>query len=317
MAVAAMLALVGVLALGGAVSPALDLLNHVTPLFFLAALLTLACRVWYARHLRAVSRWVLLTVGLAGGLASGLVLWPSMTAPPAERPGGTRITVMSMNLWEDNVAPEKTIRMLRDSGADVLLLQEVKGPARKVVEGLRADYPYSDDCLSTNRWCALAVLSRKPLRRTGYHQAPWRNGDNLSYVWAEVDAGTSRPFVVIDTKFVHPDVSGVQDAQVARLGEIVKRWDARRLLVAGDLNLTPWSFALRRVDRAVGLRRLSRSTATWPDRMPGSLKGLRAPFPFLPIDHIYAGDAWRPVRVVRAERSGSDHYGLLAVLSLD
>jgi endonuclease/exonuclease/phosphatase (EEP) superfamily protein YafD len=36
----------------------------------------------------------------------------------------------------------------------------------------------------------------------------------------------------------------------------------------------------------------------------------------LPIDHIYAGRAWRTVRLVRGPRVGSEHYPLVIDLAL-
>jgi endonuclease/exonuclease/phosphatase (EEP) superfamily protein YafD len=42
----------------------------------------------------------------------------------------------------------------------------------------------------------------------------------------------------------------------------------------------------------------------------------RSPIPILPIDHLYAGPAWRTVNVERGPHLGSDHYPLVATLML-
>ena len=39
------------------------------------------------------------------------------------------------------------------------------------------------------------------------------------------------------------------------------------------------------------------------------------PFPFLPIDHVYAGRDWRTVRVQRGPRLDSDHYPVIVRLA--
>ena len=44
---------------------------------------------------------------------------------------------------------------------------------------------------------------------------------------------------------------------------------------------------------------------------------IRAPFPVLAIDHVYAGAAWRTVSVRRGPRLGSDHYPVVVVLARD
>ncbi|HQR90495.1 MAG TPA: endonuclease, partial [Caulobacter sp.] len=42
-----------------------------------------------------------------------------------------------------------------------------------------------------------------------------------------------------------------------------------------------------------------------------------APAPFLPIDHVYAGGAWKTVSVVRGPALGSDHRPIVVKLRRD
>jgi endonuclease/exonuclease/phosphatase (EEP) superfamily protein YafD len=85
-------------------------------------------------------------------------------------------------------------------------------------------------------------------------------------------------------------------------------FEARRLILTGDFNSAPWSFTLRRFDRRVGLRRRTRALATWPTRR------FAMPFPFLAIDHVYAGSDWKTVSVRRGPRLGSDHFPVVVIL---
>src|SRR3546814_10032473 len=60
------------------------------------------------------------------------------------------------------------------------------------------------------------------------------------------------------------------------------RIDRDALIVAGDMNLTPWAAAMREQDRALApLSRMTRAPS-WPRALP-----------VLPIDHVYAGPDWR------------------------
>ena len=82
-------------------------------------------------------------------------------------------------------------------------------------------------------------------------------------------------------------------------------------IVTGDLNSSPWSFALKGLDASMKpLSRRTRARFSWP----ANVARLNRPFPvaFVPIDHIYASPTWRTVSIKRLERTGSDHYGLLA-----
>jgi len=91
-----------------------------------------------------------------------------------------------------------------------------------------------------------------------------------------------------------------------------RRTAAQDDIVAGDMNLTPWSFTLRRQDKAFGLQRRTRAFWSWPARTPS---GGPFPFPFLPIDQVYAGSDWRTVSVERGPRQGSDHYPVIVTLA--
>ena len=86
----------------------------------------------------------------------------------------------------------------------------------------------------------------------------------------------------------------------------------RRLIVVGDFNLTPWSFTLKRQDKALRLRRWTRALASWPAGKFSRI--MAAPAPFLPIDHVYAGSDWRAVRIERGPALGSDHRPVVVTL---
>jgi endonuclease/exonuclease/phosphatase (EEP) superfamily protein YafD len=89
-----------------------------------------------------------------------------------------------------------------------------------------------------------------------------------------------------------------------RLAKAVHGADMQALILAGDLNLVPWSGRLRSLDS--GLAPVKRVTAafSWPARWAGQ----RFPFPLVPIDHLYAGPVWKVASVQQLPRTGSDHY---------
>ena len=82
------------------------------------------------------------------------------------------------------------------------------------------------------------------------------------------------------------------------------------LILAGDFNLTPWSFALTRLDHGLGLERRDRAIPSWPAKRPVAGVQLTTPA-ILPIDHVYAGLRWRTVAIRRGPNMGSDHYPLI------
>src|SRR3546814_1418660 len=82
------------------------------------------------------------------------------------------------------------------------------------------------------------------------------------------------------------------------------RIDRDALIVAGDMNLTPWAAAMREQDRALApLSRMTRAPS-WPRALP-----------VLPIDHVYAGPDWGLVSARRLPATGSDHRPILVTLA--
>ena len=130
--------------------------------------------------------------------------------------------------------------------------------------------------------------------------------------FAEADGG----YTVMGGHLTWPIPPGRQQAGARQFAEMAGHFPKPRLIVAGDFNSTPWSHTLRRIDRAFGLERRDRADFSWPvDRV--SRFRLSAPFPFLPIDHLYAGSDWRTVKVERGPRGlGSDHLPLIVTLAL-
>jgi len=130
--------------------------------------------------------------------------------------------------------------------------------------------------------------------------------------WARFGEGGDG-FTVVATHYTWPIPAGPQQAQSRRLSDFLNELDRSSLIVAGDFNSTPWSFALRRQDGRFALRRLTRGKFTWPTARFKSW-GLASPLPFLPLDHVYVGKAWRATSVSLGPSLGSDHRPVVVML---
>ncbi len=315
---AAALSLLGLLSAAGAWNETLDLLNHATPIFALGGVLGLVLG-WLNPGLR--QRRLLMALGVGGALAAGVRVVPEALAgrqTVRPRPAAPRLTLLTQNVWDANREPHATAQALAATGADIILLQELETPgAKTVARDLERRYPFVADCGLVNRWCALAIVSRLPIAAWSYHQGGWKapDWDRLVLVRATIDSPVLGRFDVIDTKLAHPYTGDLQRTQVWRLVDRIRGADQDHAILAGDFNLTPWSFALRRIDHSIALARRTRGLATWPNRLPIPGRPLIAPFAILPIDQVYAGSAWRTVSVTRGPRTGSDHYGVLVTLT--
>ena len=139
-------------------------------------------------------------------------------------------------------------------------------------------------------------------------------GPGSPLLWVNATyASASGPFEVVVTHFTWP-TQAMQGAQSLAMRKVLDQLPKERLILGGDFNSTPWSFARRADDRTFGVTRRDRALASWPADLPGQ-HGVSAPWPILPIDHVYAGRGWATTSVRRGPRLGSDHYPLIVTLA--
>jgi len=302
---AVMLAGLAACGLGGAVNETLDVAAHFAPITFIGGLLCLL----FAFSLRSGVLASLIAIGV-----SVVLMQPELTAAsgrPAERGAKADVKVLQYNVWERNTDQSLSAAYINGSGADVVVLEEAKIQAERIPNEIAKVYPYRVRCQEAESLCGVVILSRWPMS-----PAPLPNIDtpvNFPLAWARVTPPGRPPFEVIGVHYAWPTPGGGQSYQRETLVRLVEASRNRDLIIAGDFNSSPWSFALRRQDQQLGLERRTRALFTWP---AGELTRYRIkiPFPFMAIDHVYAGPAWSLVSVERGPSGGSDHYPVLVSL---
>jgi len=208
---------------------------------------------------------------------------------------------------------ERIAAVIRAFSPDVVALQEVddgrerSGRADQASElaerlEMRAEYCA---CVERGRErYGIATLTKLPVIETHQHALPIhahrRSEPRRALVTrlAWPDAGTTTAMVNTHLSIVRAERPG----QIAAIDEMVTDTD---LIVAGDLNCTPWSRALRPLHRR--MRSATGRARSWPARAP-----------LVPIDHILIAG---PLNVVEAgswkrgdARIASDHLPVVAVL---
>jgi endonuclease/exonuclease/phosphatase (EEP) superfamily protein YafD len=303
------------LGLGGAWSGWLDILNQVAPLWFALCILAAPC----AAALLAPGRARRAVTGLAmlGALASGWAVLPELargvgTFGPAKASPHS-VKIVSFNTWSDNIDPDATARRMREADPDAAALIEMSWPlVHRELKRLAPAYPYRT---IPRRGCPpdMQLLSKRPFTAYGCQVSydPARPWVFATIVWGRTEAADGRPFTLATTHYSWPFPGAGQRLQRAALVRWAQAHANGDLILTGDFNLTPWSFALRRQDRDLKpLTRRDHAVFTWPAIIARVDKP--APFAILPIDHVYAAPAWRTAGVRRLARAGSDHYGVEA-----
>jgi len=301
-------ALAALLCLGGAVSGRLDIFTHFAPFYLAGA----AAALLIGLAGGPPNRVTLICAGLAVAIC-GLLVVPELIARLTQdhaTPGARTLKIVQFNLWDRNTDAAATARWIAAENPDIVVVEEAQQAAASIPIALKGQYPFSTTC-DPPRACPTTILSKLQPSAGGGLASP---GTPARWWGAWATFPGADGFTVIGTHYRWPFPPGPQAAQAARLAEFASQFDRRSLIVAGDFNSTPWSFFLRRQDARFGLERRTRAIFTWP-AAPVTRRRLKIPGPFLPIDHIYAGQAWRTVSARRGPKVGSDHFPVVVVLT--
>jgi endonuclease/exonuclease/phosphatase (EEP) superfamily protein YafD len=253
----------------------------------------------------------LITVGLLGFVAAAVLMSPEFVrrrSAPAAADAAARVRLIQFNAWELNREPEAAAGWIDGERPDVVAVEELSPAFRAALErrGFRGERGLNE---------GIAIFSRSARVHEPF-MVPLADWPLLpEFARASFTApGGHGAFSLVAVHLRWPTKPHAW-RQTLRLAEFLDLYGSDRLILVGDFNLTPWSFTLRQLDHRIGLERRDRLSLTWPARVSVQERQYSTPA-ILPIDHVYAGSAWRTVRVRRGPSMGSDHYPLVVDLAL-
>jgi endonuclease/exonuclease/phosphatase (EEP) superfamily protein YafD len=310
-------ALASVLGLAAGVSGWLDLFNQVAPVWFAFGLVSAPLAALLIAP--GWERRVVVGLAMTAAVISGAEVLPDAAANletlgrgHAARP----LRIVTFNTWSDNTDPKAVVKRVREADPDAAALIEMGWEMlHGGTKALAADFPYRTP---GGHGCPpdMILISKRPFSAYGclISYQPSRPGVQEVIVWGRTTAPDGRPFTLATTHYAWPFPHAGQEMQLPALTRFVRAHATEDMILTGDFNLTPFSFALKAQDRNLApLTRRTHSIPTWPAMIARVNKP--TPFAILPIDQIYAGSAWRSERLTRLPRAGSDHYGLVAEFS--
>jgi endonuclease/exonuclease/phosphatase (EEP) superfamily protein YafD len=294
---------VGFVDLGGVAGWLLDLAVHWQWLYAAAGLASAVVVGWCDRRLA----W------LAAACAAVVVAGFLQFAPrlPDNSKGGATLRVVSANVYLGNRDLTRLFDWIGEVDPDLVFLQEVTAATAPSLQRLER-YPHVliDE---TAKPFAVAVLSKHALERTtAVHRGGTElGGQRLSFRTEMRWQG--RTIAIAAVHAAAPEAPRFRQMRDELLADTTNWVHERQLpaIVAGDLNTTPWSRALRQ-SAARGLRRATRLAPTWP-----VWPLLPSPVPLIPIDHVLATAHWSVRDSARGPRFGSDHRPVFVSLSLE
>jgi endonuclease/exonuclease/phosphatase (EEP) superfamily protein YafD len=265
----------------------LDLAAHWQSLY---ALFWFALCLLCAVHAR---RWLLMAP-----LALLPVFTASRSLPDADADDPV-LVIVAANVYVGNRDPAPLVAWLRAHPADVVVLSEISEPyVDALSHALGSDYRYR--ALYPRRSpFGIGIVSRLPLRGVSMIDDAF----GIQTLAAEVRIGT-QPVRIVAAHPMPPHARVWHNRRDALLQTIASDSDTP-LILAGDLNATPWSTALIGAARG-GLSRTTSLAPTWPHRGHGALG--------IPIDHVLASRHWRRSAASRGPEIGSDHFPVRVAL---
>lgn len=305
--------LAAVAGLGGPGGGILDLINSAAPMLLAMALLGafLAQITLEAGPFRMAC----ISLALAAAVFNLVLLAPDALGFVSEPRGpseGRPYRVVTANLFRDNYVPEHAVATLLGRHADALLLEETDGSAGIALGEIDRAYPNATRC----PLAGLTIWTRGPILDQGCGLGTPPGDEKTwgrSFAWASTIGPDGRPIILAVVHLGRPSEASRQVWERAALARAMARFPGARVVLAGDFNTAPWTFGMFRQDQLLRpLRRISRFMPTYPALIAHN----RWDWPWLPIDHVYIGSAWRPAGLSRFRTNGSDHSGLQADLVL-
>ncbi len=322
-----------VLALGGFAVPLLDLFNHLQLLLVIGTLGGLAL----ALVLRMRRRWLVLA--LAGFIASAWTFGPEWVSGLAPRPplANPTLKVMTHNIFGLNYDIERIDAAIRAEDPDIVALQEFFPEQAGLTQLLKGRYPYFVQCRGGKR-ANLGLFSKLPFEATMRPEdcPPNARGEQrTAHITGRFTLADGTVFSLMTTHMDWPYPVERQRDQLDAAAEAINA-TAGPLLVVGDFNSTPWSYAMKRFEAATGLVRETRALLTYPTLFTVPASAARLGFlplepstctrdcftrllrltPFLPLDQVFQ----RGISVGElhtGSETGSDHLPVVFTFAVN
>ncbi len=217
-----------------------------------------------------------------------------------------RLRVLTLNVNSGGGDIEKVMKLIDESDADLVALQEVSSRWLGQLEKQKGAYPFSIISPREDNF-GIALLSRIPFTASRTLEIGGARVPSLivkiDWKLAPVQVCVTHPLPPISRAY-----AGYRDGQLNQLPEVIDK-NVPTILV-GDLNTTPWGYTFKRLLKQTGLRNSAHPfgiQATWPAGNPL----LR-----IPIDHILISPDILVLERKVGENTGSDHLPVLAELAL-
>jgi len=278
----------------------LELFTHFWPVYWAAAVAGTVA-------LLLARDWRFLPVGLLLLSVCGFHVLPwHFGRAEASTDAGPALRILLANVLTSNEDYTRIVRLVERERPDIVVAQETNDAWVRALAVLRSDYPYVETRPREDNF-GMALYSRVPFKDLRTVTL-----DRRFFVEALV-ATLSTEVGTVSFMSVHTLPPFRQDYAMCRNIELdaVRAWavlEDNPVIIAGDLNTTPWSPYYADLIDSTGLRNTRQGfgvLGTWPN-VPGWLA--------IPLDHILVSHDFKTIAFRRGPDIGSDHRPIIADL---
>ena len=248
---------------------------------------------------RAWAQAAVLLLVLNLGAISGRMASVDTCAVQTAATGRHIVRVMTLNILDSNRDYPAVERVIGERRPDIVVIEEFRPHHMALLARLRAAYPNQVICLARPD-CGIAIVSRYPLEGKRVI-----GGQTLAALQATAVIGDS-DLTLVGAHMSRPFSGRHQQKQFGLLTKAVDALPSKAVVV-GDFNSTLWSSNMARYAKASGVCASNMAHSTWPQWL--------GPFG-VPIDHIFLKQGVKLLSLDTVSRTGSDHRGIVATLSM-
>ena len=259
--------------------------------------------------LALLRRWRWALAALACVLLNAALVLPLYLPAPGGAGANARPRPVKLLLANVNAANADYAALLgvaRAESPDVVVLQEATPQWAAATAALRESLPHAHVEARPDTF-GIVVYSRFPLERA---ETVYLGAARVPAVVARVRADGAAFSLV--TAHVYPPLPGWYDGrneQLEDLAALAARAE-RPVLLAGDLNASPWSPYFKKFEHASGLKNARRGFGvlpTWPTYRPAL---------YVPIDHCLVSPEIKVTRFSTGAQIGSDHLPVVVAVEI-
>lgn len=259
--------------------------------------------VWAALRRQRAVVFALSLVALGNLVPLRAYLWPAASVAMADT-GQYRLLIS--NVSKGNVEYDRLLDLIESEQADVVGLLEVDWRWVAAIAESGSDANYAFQVLRPEDGAyGIALYSRLPMRerrtspytRSGIQTAIIvdlkLSGTTANFVLAHLMAPLGRPY------------ARLRNEQLVDIIDLLQSSSNQQSILAGDLNITPWSPYYSALETGTGMVNAARGTGyggTWPTWF--------APMR-IPIDHYLVSEGIRVTDIRTGPDIGSDHLPLI------